>query len=104
MKRDLVQVTAMITMAVLSVSLVAGPLVAGPLVAGPLVARHRDPVPAAPTVTLPACDDDAPGHPVTGPCWLIDDGPGGTLVRVFAYPYAPEPLYVLAGSGELVTP
>jgi len=94
MKRDLVQVTAMITMAVLSVSLVAGPL----------VARHRDPVPAATTVTLPACDDDAPGHPVTGPCWLIDDGPGGTLVRVFAYPYAPEPLYVLAGSGELVTP
>jgi len=94
MKRDLVQVTAMITMAVLSVSLVAGPL----------VARHRDPVPAATTVTLPACDDDAPGHPVTGPCWLIDDGPGGTLVRVFAYPYAPEPLYVLTGSGELVTP
>lgn len=99
MKRDLVQVTAMITMAVLSVSLVAGPLVAGPL-----VARHRDPVPAATTATLPACDDDFPGHPVTGPCWLIDDGPGGTLVRVFAYPYAPEPLYVLAGSGALVTP
>jgi hypothetical protein len=101
MNRDLVQVTAMITMAVLSVSLVAGPL----------VARHRDPAPApapapvaATTVTLPACDDDAPGRPVTGPCWLIDDGPGGTLVRVFAYPYAPEPLYVLAGSGELVTP
>ena len=97
MKRDLVQVTAMITMAVLSVSLVAGPL----------VARHRDPAPApvaATTATLPACDDDAPGHPVTGPCWLIDDGPGGTLVRVFAYPYAPEPLYVLTGSGELVTP
>ena len=94
MKRDLVQVTAMITMAVLSVSLVAGPL----------VARHRDPVPAATTVTLPACDDDTPGHLVTGPCWLIDDGPGGTLVRVFAYPYAPEPLYVLAGSGALVTP
>lgn len=95
MKRDLVQVTAMIAMAIFSVSLVAGPV----------LTRHTSPAPAIPapavtTATLPACDDDAPGDPVTGPCWLLDDGPGGRLVRVFPYPYAPQPLYVLAGSGK----
>lgn len=98
MKRDLVQVTAMITMAVLSVSLVAGPL----------VARHRAPAPVAPTVTvtshdvkiLPPCDDDAPAHPVTGPCWQWDEG----TLAVWPYPYAPAPLYVLVKTGVIYQP
>lgn len=55
-------------------------------------------VPAAPVtpigVHLPPCDDDAPGKPVTGPCWLSDDG----RVAVWPYPYAPQPWYVLDGS------
>lgn len=46
------------------------------------------------TVTLPPCDDDHPGAPVTGPCWLADNG----TVAVWPYPYAPHPLYVLTGS------
>ena len=51
-------------------------------------------------VHLPPCDDDAPGKPITGPCWLIDDdGPGRqTRISVWPYPYAPQPWYVLDGS------
>lgn len=46
------------------------------------------------TAQLRPCDEDRPGHPVTGPCWLADDG----TLAVWPYPYAPAPLYVLQGS------
>lgn len=62
---------------------------------------HHEP-PQPPTLgSIPACDDDAPGRPVTGPCWLLDDdGPDGQRrISVWPYPYAPTPLAVLAGSG-----
>lgn len=62
------------------------------------VMTYRDAVRQAPAVsaTLPPCDDSSPGHPVTGPCWLTDDG--GTAV--WPYPYAPQPLYVLEASRD----
>jgi hypothetical protein len=43
---------------------------------------------------LPPCDDGAPGAPVTGPCWLTDDG--GTAI--WPYPYASEPVAILEPS------
>ena len=86
-------------------AILAGPVVTGYMVTACLfmTAIHASrwnpqPDPPAVTVYLPPCDDDAPGHPVTGTCWLLDDGPGGVLVRVFPYPYAPVPLYVLRES------
>lgn len=43
---------------------------------------------------LPPCDDDAPGRPVVGTCWLADDDG----VAVWPHPYAPTPLAVLEPS------
>lgn len=74
------------------------------LVIAPTWLAHREaslpPAPPAVTVTtmptlgtLPACDDDAPGRPVTGPCWLMDDGG----MAVWPYPYAPTPVAVMGG-------
>lgn len=66
------------------------------------LARASTPAPA-PTVTvtvvptlgaIPPCDDDAPGRPITGPCWLVDDD----MTAVWPYPYAPTPVAVLRGS------
>lgn len=58
-------------------------------------ALHQTPGQAPPVVTvvqhLRPCDDDAPGDPVTGACWLSDDGG----VAIWPYPYAPEPLMIL---------
>lgn len=59
-----------------------------------LVDAHNTP-PAVVRVDLPSCDDDAPGRPITGTCWLWDDD----QVAVWPYPYAPQPLYVLTGAG-----
>jgi hypothetical protein len=60
--------------------------------------RPADPAPVpAPVpvmVQLPPCDDDAPGRPVTGPCWLSDED----RVWIYPYPYASAPMYVLNGS------
>ena len=59
-----------------------------------LVDAHETPS-AVVRVDLPSCDDDAPGRPITGTCWLADDD----QVAVWPYPYAPEPIYVLTGAG-----
>ena len=50
--------------------------------------------PESVTVTLPPCDATDP--PTQGPCWLWDDD----TIAVWPYPYAPTPLYVLAGSDD----
>lgn len=55
--------------------------------------RHGGWHPVTPTVTLPACDDNRPGQPVAGPCWLAD----GNQVAVYPRPHG-TPLYILAGA------
>ena len=56
--------------------------------------RHGGWYPVTPPVHVPPCDDDAPGKPITGTCWLADDGG----VAVWPRPYAPAPIYILAGA------
>lgn len=50
--------------------------------------------PVSDPLRLPPCDDDAPGHPVTGMCWLADDG----TVSIWPRPYADQPLEILEPS------
>lgn len=50
--------------------------------------------PRTPPLRLPTCDRDIPGAPVTGTCWLADDG----SVAVWPRPYASGPVAILEGS------
>ena len=86
--------SAIVALLLIGVGLVAAPAWVG------LSRADATPAPAV-TVTvqptlgsLPPCDDDAPGRPITGPCWLLDDD----MTAVWPYPYAPTPLAVLRGS------
>jgi len=57
--------------------------------------------PVTDALRLPPCDDDAPGKPIIGTCWLLDDdGPNGERrVSVWRHPYDPAgPWLVLEGS------
>lgn len=50
--------------------------------------------PVTPPIALVPCDQDTPGQPVTGPCWLSDSG----TLAIWPHPYATTPLYRLEGS------
>jgi hypothetical protein len=82
--------------AILALLLIGVGLVAAPAWVG-LSRADTAPAPAVTVPTLgsiPPCDDDAPGRPITGPCWLVDDD----MTAVWPYPYAPTPLAVLRDS------
>lgn len=91
--RDRVTIALVASIAAIAVSVVAAPALRALRPSeGPQTVPVVAPVATGP-VDLPACDDDAPGRPVTGPCWLLDDG----QLAVWPYPYAPAPIYRLEG-------
>jgi hypothetical protein len=52
--------------------------------------------PATGTLYLPPCDDDAPGRPIQGTCWLLDDGG----IAIWPAPYQGDPIVVLMPSQD----
>jgi hypothetical protein len=93
---DRVTIAGIAAITAITVSLVTG------VAFGP---RDQAPPQVPPAATVPAhlppCDSDVPGLPVTGQCWLWDDDDQGvTRIRIFPYPYAPTPLYVLEGTDD----